>query len=75
MKVDQAVTVKVLGLDVEQRRMALSLKQALQGPVPTDEDEDEDEDLEASPTPAKKRTVPLRGGTGGGGGFELPKRD
>jgi len=70
VKVDQEVNVKVLSIDVEARRMSLSLKQALKAPEPKDEDE-EDED-EAPPPPVKKRTTPLRGGVGSRN-VELPK--
>lgn len=73
VKVDQDVNVKVLSVDVQNRRMSLSIKQALKAPEPVAEEPAEAE--EAVPPPKlRKFTTPLRGGTGGGGNLiDLPK--
>jgi small subunit ribosomal protein S1 len=69
VKVDQEVTVKVLNVDVANRRMSLSIKQAANAPEPAEEAEEED----ATPAPPlRKYTGPLRGGVGGKF-IELPK--
>ena len=60
VKEGQEVNVKVLNVDVANRRMSLSLKQALKEPEP----EAEDEADEAEARPVKKRTTPLRGRVG-----------
>jgi ribosomal protein S1 len=57
----QEVAVVVLSVDPAQRRISLSLKQAL----PKEEAEPEEEGEEAPPTPPRPRTTPLRGGLGG----------
>jgi predicted RNA-binding protein with RPS1 domain len=70
----QEVEVKVLGVDVEQRRISLSLKAALakeEPPTPEAEPEVEEEP-EAPAKPARTRTTPLRGGIGSGPLFRLP---
>lgn len=71
VKVDQDVNVKVLSVDVSNRRMALSVKQALKAPDPVVEESAEDE-TPAAPRKLRKFTTPLRGGTGGKL-IELPK--
>ena len=65
VKVEQEVQVMVLNVDPEQRRIGLSLKQALPKPDPTLEEED-DEEVEVPVKPRKPPTTPLRGGTGAG---------
>jgi small subunit ribosomal protein S1 len=60
VKEGQEVNVKVLNVDVANRRMSLSIKQALKEPEP----EAEEEADEAPAPPVKKRTTPLRGGVG-----------
>src|SRR5262249_52232756 len=55
----QEVNVKVLNIDKGDRRIALSIKQALAAPEPEPE-----EDEEAPQKPQKPRTTPLRGGVG-----------
>lgn len=60
VKPDQEVTVKVLNVDVANRRMSLSLKQAANAPEPAEEED------EGTPSPPpRKYTGPLRGGVGG----------
>ena len=63
VKPDQVVAVKVLNIDKEQRRISLSLKQAVaQEPEPPAEEEEEEV---AEVKPPRPRTTPLRGGIGG----------
>ncbi|MFO0841344.1 MAG: S1 RNA-binding domain-containing protein [Gemmataceae bacterium] len=72
VKVDQEVNVKVLSVDVQHRRMSLSIKQALKAPEP--EVEEAEDDTPAPPQKLRKITTPLRGGVGGGGNLiDLPK--
>jgi len=62
VKVDQEVTVKVLNIEPDIRRLSLSIKAALKEPEPeATEDEDEAEEQ----PPPKPRAIPLRGGVGG----------
>jgi small subunit ribosomal protein S1 len=63
VKVNQEVNVKVLNVDVSNRRMSLSIKQALKAPEPVAEEAAEDE-ASASPPKLRKFTTPLRGGVG-----------
>jgi small subunit ribosomal protein S1 len=63
VKVDQEVTVKVLNVDVPNRKMSLSIKAALNAPEPTAAEVDETEEETPAPPP-RKPTVPLRGGLG-----------
>ena len=66
---DQAVTVRILKVDREQRRIALSLKATMQKPedaLPPEEPEPETAETPALPKPAPK--VPLKGGLGGESG-------
>lgn len=69
VKVDQDVNVKVLNVDVANRRMALSIKQALSAPEPVADEEDEDD---TPPQQLRKFTTPLRGGVGNKP-IEIPK--
>jgi small subunit ribosomal protein S1 len=55
----QEVNIKVLSIDKENRRIALSIKQALAAPEPEPEEAEE-----APAKPQKPRTTPLRGGVG-----------
>ncbi len=73
VKPGQEVQVKVLSIDPEQRRIALSLKAAQVKPPEAVEEEVEEEPA-APVKPPRPRTTPLRGGTGTGGGqlFSLP---
>ena len=64
VKVDQDVNVKVLTVDVQNRRMSLSIKQALNAPEPLGDEADEAEGPAAPPQKLRKFTTPLRGGTG-----------
>jgi small subunit ribosomal protein S1 len=59
----QEVQVKVLSIDEEQRRISLSLKEAL-APEPVKKAEDEEEEESAEVQPPRPRTTPLRGGVG-----------
>ncbi len=64
VKVDQVVSVKVLNIDLSQRRISLSLKDARQkeeAPKAEDEEADETPAEEAKP---RKRITDLRGGLG-----------
>ena len=63
VKVDQEVAVKVLSVDIEARRISLSLKQAMVREAPKSEDDEDDGEPE---TPVKERPRPtnLRGGLG-----------
>jgi ribosomal protein S1 len=74
VKPGQEVQVKILSIDPEQRRIALSLKAAqVKAPEPVEEEVEEEPAVPVKlPRP---RTTPLRGGTGSGGGqlFSLPK--
>ena len=66
VKIDQEVTVMVLGTDKAQRRISLSLKAAEAKPEPVPEPEPEPEEPAAPVKPPRPRTTPLRGGTGDG---------
>jgi small subunit ribosomal protein S1 len=57
----QEVNVKVLSIDKENRRIALSIKQALAAPEPEPETE---ETAEEPAKPQKPRNTKLRGGVG-----------
>jgi ribosomal protein S1 len=63
VKEGQEVKVMILHIDLEQRRIALSLKAALPKEEPKADDEDDEEEAELKPLPP--RTTPLRGGLGG----------
>ena len=64
VKPGQEVQVKVIGLDKDARRIALSLRQAIvEAPAKPAEEEAEEEASEVKPP--KPRTTPLRGGIGG----------
>ncbi len=64
VKPGQQVQVKVIGLDKDARRIALSLRQALvEAPAQPAEDEAAEEDA-GDVKPLKPRTTPLRGGIG-----------
>jgi small subunit ribosomal protein S1 len=62
--VGQEVSVMILSIDKEKRRMSLSLKAALPKAEPkaAEEPEEEEEEIEVKPPPV--RTTPLRGGLG-----------
>jgi predicted RNA-binding protein with RPS1 domain len=67
----QEVEVKVLGCDVEARRISLSIKQALPEPEPApvvDAAAPAAEPEPAAPLKSKKPGAPLKGGLGGSGG-------
>jgi small subunit ribosomal protein S1 len=71
LKEGQEVSVKVLHLDPQARRMSLSVKAAAARPAPepppTAPQAAEAEEPEAPVKPRKPRTTPLKGGTGGSG--------
>ncbi len=60
VQVDQEVNVVVVSVDQANRRIGLSLKQALAKAAPQSTDEDEDEDY--TPPPARPHNPNLRGG-------------
>jgi small subunit ribosomal protein S1 len=64
VQIGQEVTVRVLSIDKNQRRMSLSLKgaQPKQGEEPVDAEEAEETPAEVKPE--RPRTTPLRGGLG-----------
>jgi small subunit ribosomal protein S1 len=62
VKPDQEVQVMVLNVDKEQRRISLSLKQALPQEPAAEETAAEEEEVPVKPR--KPRTFPLRGGIG-----------
>lgn len=62
VKVDQDVNVKVLNIDVANRRIGLSIKQALAAPEPVAEEVEEEDTTPVAPL--KPLTKPLRGGVG-----------
>jgi small subunit ribosomal protein S1 len=65
VKVGQDVQVKVLSFDREQRRIGLSLKQALpEEPTPGATEPEEPQEPEVPVKPPRPRTTPLRGGVG-----------
>lgn len=65
VKPGQEVQVKIIGLDKDARRIALSLRQAIvEAPAKSSEEEEADEETGDVPPP-KPRTTPLRGGIGG----------
>src|SRR5262245_46793768 len=70
VKVGQEVSVRVLSLDAEAQRMALSIKQAAKAAAESEADEDEEGD-EPVPEP-RRRTTPLRGGVGN---KEMPREE
>ncbi len=63
MKPEQAVVVKILSIDQDQRRISLSLRAALPQEVvkTTEEEEETAEETEVKP---RARNIPLRGGVG-----------
>jgi small subunit ribosomal protein S1 len=67
---DQQVTVKVLDVNREQRRMSLSLKAAVDAAKPETPEEPEEAEVEEPAKPKRERTTPLRGGIGSK--WELP---
>ena len=66
VKEGQAVTVKILSIDPEARRISLSLKQAIVREAPKPEPEEE-EVAEEPKKPERPRNFELRGGIGGSG--------
>jgi ribosomal protein S1 len=64
VKEGQEVQVMVLGVDVAQRRISLSLKAALPKEEPEPEAAPEEPEPEEPPKPPRPRTTPLRGGLG-----------
>lgn len=64
VKPGQTVQVKVLNIDKEQRRIALSLKAALPEPKPEAVEEEAEAEEEVPQKPPRPRTTPLRGGLG-----------
>lgn len=62
VKPGDTVSVKVLGVDPENRRISLSIRQAL--PVETPKVEEEEEEDTGPIEPPKPRNIPLRGGVG-----------
>jgi small subunit ribosomal protein S1 len=73
---EQEVKVMVLNIDRPQRRIGLSLKQALPAPEPKPEEgaeEPEAEEEAAEPVrPPRPRTTPLKGGVGASPGSNWP---
>lgn len=65
-KEGQELTVKVVGIDPENRRMSLSVRQAIVYEEPKRDDEDEADVPEAPAKPERPRNYELRGGTGNG---------
>lgn len=75
VQIDQEVTVKVLDIDKESRRISLSIKAAMKEDAPEEEDVQSAEasgsvEPEEAPKP-RKRPENLRGGIGGGKGGGL----
>jgi small subunit ribosomal protein S1 len=63
VKPEQDVEVRVLKIEPEAKKIALSLK-PLPNAVPEDDEEDEEDDTPPAPKPERK--VPLKGGLGDG---------
>lgn len=63
LKPEQAVQVKILNIDTEQKRISLSLKAAIPAEV-VKPAEGEEETAEEEAAPVKPRSIPLRGGIG-----------
>jgi ribosomal protein S1 len=75
LKADQSVSVKVLNVDPQARRMSLSIKAvtAKAEAAAAALVEEEAEEAAAPAKPSKPRTTPLKGGTGSGGPlFKMP---
>jgi predicted RNA-binding protein with RPS1 domain len=68
------VQVKILSIDPEQKRISLSLKDALPEPAAKSEEEEEDEEA-AEVKPSPPRTTPLRGGIGQEQWISLPDKE
>jgi small subunit ribosomal protein S1 len=64
VKVDQEVTVKVLKVDAEQKRIALSMKAAVEEPAPAEPVELEAQEPQQPKKPPPVRRTPLKGGLG-----------
>lgn len=65
VKPGQEVEVKILSVDAEQRRISLSLREALPAELVKQEEEAEGEaDIIDEPVPERKRHNPLKGGVG-----------
>jgi small subunit ribosomal protein S1 len=63
VKPDQAVEVRILKVEPEVKRIALSLLPSPKGAAPV-EDEDESDDAGEPPPPAPEPKIPLKGGLG-----------
>jgi ribosomal protein S1 len=64
VKAGQDVQVKILSVDPAQRRIGLSLKQALPEEPEPEAVAEPEEEPETPPRPERPRTTPLRGGVG-----------
>jgi len=73
VKPGQEVTVKVLSIDPEQRRISLSLKEMIPIEKPKS-DEDEEEEI-GEIQPIRPSNVPLRGGVGHDRWIALPEKE
>jgi ribosomal protein S1 len=73
VKPGQEVQVKIMSIDPEQRRISLSLKEAI--PVEPPKAEEEEEEEAAPSKPVKPRTTPLRGGIGEQQWLQMPEQE
>lgn len=73
VKPGDEVEVKVLSIDIPNRRISLSLKDAqAPAPAPVPEEEPEEEVPAKKEKPSRPRTTPLRGGVGGASNLLIP---
>lgn len=66
VKAGQEVEAKILGVDPEQRRISLSLREALPVAVVKTDDDGEEDNTPDEPVAPRKRNYALKGGVGGG---------
>jgi len=64
VKAEQEVEVRILKVEPELKKMALSLLPAAKGTPPDQEEEDDTAEDETPPVPKPERKVPLKGGLG-----------
>jgi small subunit ribosomal protein S1 len=65
VQVDQEIEAKILSIDLDQKRISLSLKALMARPEPKKKENEKPEEPEAPPAPLPPTPKKLKGGTGG----------